>query len=397
LRRLRGPRYAGSFSTRREAIARRAWVAGELAAMRVPDRRHANDARTPTVREVAERWQSARVDVAAGTLQTYRVALGRVLPRLGELPVAEIDAQSVAALVADLHAAGLKKQTIRKTVSVLAMVLDHARVEPNPARDRLTVKLPREERRHVEPPTAEHVEAVVRLLPPRYRLPVLVLDATGMRIGELEALLWGDVDQPRSRWRIATSKTGRPRWVTPPPLLPEAVLELCPREDRHPARRVFEGITSERLRTLTRACTAAGVPAFSPHDPRHRRVSLLHLGGMPWARIGELVGHDDLVTTARTYTHVVVDERELDYGELLVWGALCGASSPTVSESAASPLDPARPMRRAAPPHERMASPGDVRARAASSESGRYSMGTRGREVPLSGRRRGRAEGSGRR
>jgi hypothetical protein len=66
---------------------------------------------------------------------------------------------------------------------------------------------------------------------------------------------------------------------------------------------------SERLRTaLTRACTAAGVPAFSPHDLRHRRVSLLHLGGMPGARIGELVGHDDLVTTARTYTHVVVDE-----------------------------------------------------------------------------------------
>jgi integrase len=312
-------RYAGSFSTRSEAIARRAWVAGELAAMRIPDTRYATDTRRPTVGEVAERWQAARVYVAAGTLQTYRAALGRVLPHMGDVTVAEIDAQSIAALVADLHAAGLKKQTICKTVSVLAMVLDHARVEPNPARDRLTVKLPREERRHVEPPTAEHVEAVVRLLPRRYRLPVLVLDATGMRVGELEALLWGDVDEPRSRWRIATSKTGRPRWVTPPLILLEAVLALCPRDDRHSARRVFEGVTSERLRTaLARGCTAAGVPAFSPHDLRHRRVSLLHLGGMPWARIGELVGHDDLVTTARTYTHVVVDERELDYGELLV-------------------------------------------------------------------------------
>lgn len=29
-------------------------------------------------------------------------------------------------------------------------------------------------------------------------------------------------------------------------------------------------------------------------------------------------GHDDLVTTARSYTHVVADERELDYAELLV-------------------------------------------------------------------------------
>lgn len=74
-----------------------------------------------------------------------RVALNRLLPRLGTAPVDRIDAQAVAALVAELHAEKLRKQTIRKTVSVLAMVLDHAGVQPNPARDRLTVKLPREE------------------------------------------------------------------------------------------------------------------------------------------------------------------------------------------------------------------------------------------------------------
>jgi integrase len=56
---------------------------------------------------------------------------------------------------------------------------------------------------------------------------------------------------------------------------------------------------------------------FSPHDLRHRRVSLLHLAGVPWARIGEAVGHDDLVTTARTYTHVIADETELDYERML--------------------------------------------------------------------------------
>ena len=312
------PRYGGSFKTKREALARKGWLTGELAALRVPDLRLAGEAAAPTLRSVAARWQASRVDVALGTLATYRVALGRILPRLGDQAVNRVDAQMVAGLVADLHEAGLRKQTIRKTVSVLAMVLDHARVQPNPARDRLTVRLPREERRQVEPPSAEHVEAVSRLLPSRYRLPLLVLDATGMRVGELAALSWGDLDEPRGRWRIAKSKTGRPRWVSSPPLLLEAVLALCPRDDRHPDRCVFEGFTSERFRTaLTRACTAAGVPAFSPHDLRHRRVSLLHLGGMPWARIGELVGHDDLVTTARTYTHVVVDERELDYAQLL--------------------------------------------------------------------------------
>src|SRR6266536_2909868 len=129
------PRYAGSFATKRDALARKAWVAGELAAMRVPGRALADAVAFPSVREVATRWQATRVDVADGTLQTYRVALGRVLPRLGDMAIDDIDAQSVAALVADLHAAGLKKQTIRKTVSVLAMVLDHARIDPKPARD----------------------------------------------------------------------------------------------------------------------------------------------------------------------------------------------------------------------------------------------------------------------
>ena len=176
----------------------------------------------------------------------------------------------------------------------------------------------REEKRIVEPPTAEHVAAVIRLLPTRYRLPVVVLDATGMRVGELEALTWGDMDEPRGRWRIATSKTGRPRWVTPPEDLYAKLQALVPRDDRVPERRVFDGVTGDRLRTrLTRAATAAGVPAFSPHDLRHRRVSLRHLAGVPWARIGEAVGHDDLVTTARTYTPVVADEAEVDYAQAL--------------------------------------------------------------------------------
>ena len=86
----------------------------------------------------------------------------------------------------------------------------------------------------------------------------------------------------------------------------------------HPERRVFQGVTADRLRTaISRACTAPGVPAFSPHDLRHRCISLLHLGGVPWTRIGEHVGQRNLAVTANTYSHVLVDERELDYGELV--------------------------------------------------------------------------------
>ena len=102
------------------------------------------------------------------------------------------------------------------------------------------------------------------------------------------------------------------------PVVFDAVMALVARDDRTPERPVFQGFGGDRFRTaVTRACTAAGVPAFSPHDLRHRRISLLHLGGVPWARIGEHVGQRNLAVTANTYSHVLTDEAELDYPELL--------------------------------------------------------------------------------
>jgi integrase len=81
---------------------------------------------------------------------------------------------------------------------------------------------------------------------------------------------------------------------------------------------VFTGSGADALRTsIAKACKAAGIPLFSPHDLRHRRISLMHLRGIPWARIGEFVGQRDLTVTANTYTHVMLAEEEVDYAKLL--------------------------------------------------------------------------------
>jgi integrase len=100
----------------------------------------------------------------------------------------------------------------------------------------------------------------------------------------------------------------------------QAVTDLVPRQDPTPERRVFQGFGGDRFRTaIARACTAVGVPVFSPHDLRHRRISLLYLSGVPWARIGENVGQRNFAVTANTYTHVLIDEAELDYAALCGW------------------------------------------------------------------------------
>src|SRR5262245_8369750 len=170
------------------------------------------------------------------------------------------------------------------------MCLDFAGAKPNPARDKIHVRLPRNDSPEIVPPTAEQVLAVHRLLPTRYRLPLVVLGATGMRLGELERLTWGDVGEPRGRWRVsqAVSKTNAARWVQVPPVVFDAVMALVAREDRTPGRRVFQGFGVDRFRTqITRSCTAAGIPMFSRDDLRHRRMWLQHSYGVQWARRGE--------------------------------------------------------------------------------------------------------------
>lgn len=197
-------RYAGSFQTRREALARSQWVAGELAAMRTPrlSRLEESVDATPTLAEAAERWRASRVDVTEGTAVGHRVQLGRALPLLGARRVDDITPADVAEVVAALHAAGRKRETIRKTLTALAQVLEYAGVKDNPARDRVHVRLPRQEREEPTPPTADQIEAVLPLMPHRYALAVLVLDATGMRVGELEekGLRCGDVDEPNTTY-----------------------------------------------------------------------------------------------------------------------------------------------------------------------------------------------------
>jgi hypothetical protein len=52
--------------------------------------------------------------------------------------------------------------------------------------------------------------------------------------------------------------------------------------ERDPDARLFQGSGADALRTsIAKACKEAGVRAFSPHDLRHRRISLLHLRGVP--------------------------------------------------------------------------------------------------------------------
>jgi len=140
-----------------------------------------------------------------------------------------------------------------------------------------------------------------------------------MRVSELEHLRWGDVDEPAGRWRVsrARTKTKQARWVPVSDVVFKTVTDAVPREDRDLDGQVIEGFQADRFRTaLGRACKAAGVPLMSPHDLRHRRASLWHLGGVSAAEAASWLGHS-AQEHPRTYAHVVLDRTEVDYEALI--------------------------------------------------------------------------------
>jgi hypothetical protein len=81
----------------------------------------------------------------------------------------------------------------------------------------------------------------------------------------------------------------------------------------HPTKVEREArLLSAKLTGIERAPSEREVAVFDSC-----RISLLHLGGIPWARFGEHVGQRNLAVTANTYSHVLADETELDYAGLL--------------------------------------------------------------------------------
>ena len=127
-------RYGGSFPTKAEAIARRRWIDGELAAMRVPDLDALATvrAKAPTFAVAAQAWLASRLDVAEGTRTQQRTSVNRAVRILGSHPVDEITADDVAHMVVELNGEGLKPGYLRKILQATAMVFRPCPRQPEP-------------------------------------------------------------------------------------------------------------------------------------------------------------------------------------------------------------------------------------------------------------------------
>lgn len=161
--------------------------------------------------------------------------------------------------------------------------------------------------------------------PDWFRDMVIIAFRTGMRRGELLALKWEDIDfdlgylqvrrslvgETRDMIQIRAPKCGSFRRIR---LCDTALLTLMERKEHVSSDFVFTLPPDNRLivpnnvsHNMVKACNRAGVRRRRFHDLRHTHATMLISRGVPLTAVSERMGHTDLTTTLRTYTHVIPD------------------------------------------------------------------------------------------
>jgi integrase len=302
--------HGGSFKTLKEARARRDLIAGELANGRNPAELLRSMTEVSTRVESLGQWRDrfikSRHDVDANTIKNYRASLNAFCERFDGRDPRSLTVSDLAEWVAELTAKQ-KPGTVRQKVIAVRLLLDFAGCDPNPARDP-RVKLPKHVREEPDPPSAEHVLAILDNLGRKWRLMFVTIEQGALRLEEAVQLKWADVDAAGLRLRLPRSATKRDkaRWIYLPEWLMEAIEETCPLEDRVPDRKVFQGISGASFyQAMRRACTTAKIPNYSPHDLRHRRITVRHQSGVVARELAERAGHARASMSLDVYSHVM--------------------------------------------------------------------------------------------
>lgn len=166
--------------------------------------------------------------------------------------------------------------------------------------------------RYLRPEEVERIIKVSRLLDRKWgRLVALTLVAfhTGLRVGNLMALRWGDVDLDRRTVTVLKTKNGQPMISA---LSERAAVELAKLPNQKPDACVFEGRGGRAFgfRSLwARVCTEAGLPGRNFHQLRHGCGSALASAGVGQAQIMAVMGHRTLSASARYMHHSTEDKR----------------------------------------------------------------------------------------
>ncbi len=251
-----------------------------------------------------------------------------LIPALGELPLREIGREPIQTMLNAKLAAGLAWETVHHMQCALSKILGTAvewgYIEANPVR---MTRLPRRRRTYSKVVlTPVQLRLLVPSLPEPSRSLVLLLVLTGMRIGELLALRWrnvdlvtgllsveetvydGHFDEPKSKSSVRLVPLGR---------LAVALLgERRKQGFKDASSLVFssrKATTLDRRTLLSRqlkpAAQAVGLGNVTWHLLRHSNATLHDSLGTPLGTVQALLGHSSSEITRQVYLHSLAADR----------------------------------------------------------------------------------------
>src|SRR3954462_769168 len=295
------------------------------------------DAGRETLAEFVEEWWTvyAGPNLERATLRAYASFWNsHALPRLGHLQLRELTPQTIARFRADLEAAGVGIEAIRKTMTMLQGVLQRAvewgRVPTNAVK--ITRKPPKPHRPAVQaiPPTLIEVMRARLLEQDKLRDATLLalLAYAGLRPQEALALEWRHVrertllvERALSDGQLKALKNRRqPRTVELLAPLREDLAAWRAAQSGPPATApVFPSHAGTfwrasdwrnwRKRSYKPVAEAVGISGARPYDLRHAFTSLLiYEGRLSVVDIAAQLGHNPTVCLD-TYAHVMAEKR----------------------------------------------------------------------------------------
>lgn len=291
---------------------------------------------SPLFKEYAELWLESYVRTVcrATTYERYKTVLTKyILPELGALPIDQIKKPLIKTLLLKLYGSSLSKSSVSLARDVLSGVLGHAADEElipaNPVIGILKrLKLRRKTTLSIEPMTREEAACFLEVCHAHFRAwhPFFMTAfRTGMRLGELLALEWGDIDwrgkfirvkKSYKRGVITGTKTDRDRRVDMSDELAACLRDLlltCKKEAVAFGSMCEVVFSRKRVhmeqnyirRIFKRILVKAGIRELRIHDIRHTFASLLLGNGESPVYVKDQMGHSSIRMTVDIYGHLI--------------------------------------------------------------------------------------------
>lgn len=279
----------------------------------------------------------SKPNVRPSTAEYYHRSIEQhVIPRLGDIKLSQLASRDIQKLYRDLQEngrlreaqkakkPGLSNATVRGIHMMLHNALDRAVKERlilrNPTEDCIIPKIEKQEMKILHP---EDMSAYLKASDSRGVLPMFYLElVSGIRKGELVALLWDDLDATSRTISVskqAAVRNGeiiisRPKTETSVRKIsiPQEAVELLIREhEKHPdtpymfpSPKTGEMYHPDSVVNLHKKILKdAGLEHIRFHDLRHTFATMALQNGVDVKTVSSMLGHYDAGFTLRTYTH----------------------------------------------------------------------------------------------